>query len=186
MTALASVVRTARAWLLDVGGGYLVAAGATYVTEYLLAPEIIAVPRTPVHCPGVLLWREQLLPIVDLGKLLHANTASTAEWRHAVVLAWQDAPGKPLRHGALVVRAAPFEAFITDDMACALPPEAPVFGQFANSCFSHEEQPIPVLDIALLFGRPLAQPLLRIEEEIQENMQIAEPAPFERDLIQHE
>lgn len=153
--AAADAVRAARAWLLDVGGGYRIAAPAHLVVEYLLAAETMTVPCTPAHCPGVLLWRERLIPVVDLAPVLPASGATSAPWRHAVVLAWQDAPGKPISHGALVVRTLPAETLVTDDMACPLPEDAAVFGFIANACFLHEERPIPVLDVARLFTRPL-------------------------------
>jgi chemotaxis signal transduction protein len=160
-------VHAVRAWLLDVGGGYRVAAPAHLVVEYLLASETMAVPCTPVHCPGVLLWRERLIPVVDLALVLPARGAATAGWRHTVVLAWQDAPGQPVKYGALVVRAAPSEALVTDDMASVLPEDAAVFGYIANACFMHEERPIPILDVARLFARPLPAMVLGGGEETQ-------------------
>jgi chemotaxis signal transduction protein len=163
--------------MFDVGAGIRVAAGAHQVVEYLLAPETIPLPLMPAHCRGVLLWREQLIPVVDILPLLPAHgVVVTGGWRRAVVLAWQDAPGKPLKHGALVVRAAPVESLVADDMACALPPDAAVFGHIASSCFRHEDSPVPILDIVKLFGQPLSDTLLPREEKMYGDTDVAEPA----------
>lgn len=163
MAVTADEVRAVRAWLLDVGGEYRLAAPAHLVVEYLLVLEIVPVPCTPVHCPGVLLWREHLIPVVDLAPLL--PTPGTTGQRFAIVFAWQDAPGQPLEYGALVVHAAPSEALVTDDMACALPDDAAVFGHIANACFMHAERRVPVLDVARLFARPLPATVLGGGEE---------------------
>jgi hypothetical protein len=72
-----------------------------------------------------------------------------------VVLAYQEAPGEPLRYGALLVRAAPLEVFAADDMACPLPVDPEVFRYFACSCFALDDKAIPVLDTARLFARPM-------------------------------
>ncbi len=146
---------TARAWLMDVGGGFRVAAGAHQVVEYLLSPETVRLPLTPAHCRGVTIWREQMIPVVDLTPLLPGGVAQAGGWRRAVVLAYQEAPGEPLRHGALMVRAAPLEVFAADDMACPLPDDAEVFRYFACACFAHDDKAVPILDTARLFARPL-------------------------------
>ena len=147
---------TARAWVMDVGGGFCVAAGAHQVVEYLLSPETINLPLTPAHCRGVMIWRERMIPVVDLAPLLPGGDAQASGWHRAVVLAYQEAPGEPLRYGALMVRAAPLEVFAADDTSCPLPDDPDIFRHFACSCFVHNDQAIPILDAAHLFARPLA------------------------------
>jgi chemotaxis signal transduction protein len=132
------------------------AAGAYNVVEYLLSPATMNLPRTPVHCPGVMLWRERMIPVVDLAPVLAGRGGPAGGWSRAVVLAWQDAPGEALKHGALIVRAAPVEVFVADDMACPLPEQPAALRHFANSCFGHHDEAIAVLDVVRLFARPLA------------------------------
>lgn len=146
---------TARAWLMDVGAGFRVAAGGHQVVEYLLSPETVRLPLTPAHCRGVMIWREQMIPVVDLTPLLPGDVAQASGWRRAVVLAYQQAPGESLRYGALLVRAAPLEVFAADDMACPLPDDPEVFRYFACACFAHDDKAVPILDTARLFARPL-------------------------------
>jgi chemotaxis signal transduction protein len=146
---------TIRGWLVDVGARWRLAVGGDSVVEYLLAPPAHSLPRMPAHCLGVLPWREQLIPILDLGPLLSEET-STREPRlpRAVVLAYQTSPGQPLRYGALAVRSAPVEVWASDDMACPLP-EHPAFAHFSRSCFAHQQEAVPVLDAAMLFTASL-------------------------------
>lgn len=165
---------TARAWLMDVGAGFRVAAGAHQVVEYLLSPETMSLPLTPAHCRGVMIWREQMIPVVDLAPLLPGGGTQASGWRRAVVLAYQEAPGEPLRYGALLVRAAPIEVFAADDMACPLPGDPEVFRYFACSCFAHDDKAIPVLDTARLFARPLPLSALPRESEAEATVSVVE------------
>ncbi len=141
-----------RAWVMDVGAGRRVAAGTHHVVEYLLSPNTIGLPLAPAHCPAVLIWREQIIPSVNLAGLSSSAQPGTHEWRGAVVLAYQEEPGKPLRYGALLVYAAPEETWVSDDMACPLPEESTAFQYFTSACFAHEEQAVPVVDTTKLFS----------------------------------
>ncbi len=142
----------ARAWMMNVGTGRRVAAGTHHVVEYLLSPETIGLPLAPAHCPAVLIWREQIIPSVDLARLSPSQAPPTHAWHGAVVLAYQEAPSKPLRYGALLVYAAPEETWVSNDMACPLPEESAAFRYFTCACFAHQEQAIPVVDTARLFS----------------------------------
>lgn len=167
---------TARAWLMDVGAGFRVAAGGHQVVEYLLSPETVNLPLTPAHCRGVMIWREQMIPVVDLAPLLPGGETRVHGWRRAVVLAYQEAPGEPLHYGALLVRAAPLEVIASDDMACPLPGDPDVFRYFACSCFAHDDKAVPVLDTARLFARPLPQAALPRESEAETTVSVVESA----------
>lgn len=140
---------------MDVGAGRHVAAGTPHVVEYLLSPETIGLPLAPAHCPAVLIWREQIIPSVDLAGLSPSREPSRRAWHGAVILAYQEAPGKPLRYGALLVYAAPQETWVSNEMACPLPEESAAFQYFTCACFAHQEQAIPILDATRLFCESL-------------------------------
>jgi chemotaxis signal transduction protein len=144
-----------RGWLVDVGGRWRLAVGGHCVVEYLLSPPTHPLPRVPAHCLGVLLWQERMIPLVDLGPVLSGEPQPAGRGGlRAVVLAYEEAAGQPLRYGALAVRSAPVEVWASDEMACPLP-ESPALGHLARSCFEHHEETIPVLDPAALFAAVL-------------------------------
>jgi len=155
MAVPASAMRSTRAWLLDVAGGMRLAAGAPFVVEYLLEPETIELPRLPAHCRGVMLWRERIIPVIDLAPILAGVEGSSGGWSRAVVLAWQDAPGQPLQYGALSVLKAPVELFVSDSDARPLPERPEILRQFAGSCFGYDDEVIAIVDVRRLFTRPL-------------------------------
>jgi chemotaxis signal transduction protein len=145
---------TSRAWVMDIGGGRHVAAGTHHVVEYLLSPETLELPLAPPNCPAVLIWRERIVPAVDLVPLLPRPDAARRKWSGAVILPYQQAPGKPLQYGALLVYAAPQEVWVSNGEACSLPEQMGAFAYFACACFAHEDEAIPVLDSFRLFSEP--------------------------------
>lgn len=147
------MAHASRAWLLHVAGDRRVAAGAAHVVEYLLDPEPLPIPLTPRHCAGLMLWRDRIIPVIDLAPMFGARRTTAA--RRAIILAYQEAPGRPLRHGGLLVEAAPVEIQVTDDMAGPLPELNAAFRSLVRACFLHQDRPVPVIDVLGLFARPL-------------------------------
>lgn len=144
------MLQQSRAWLLTAGVDFAIA--ERHMVEYLLSPQIIDVPLRPPHCSGVMIWRERWIPVLDMAQA-NPEPGGEGELTHVVVLAYQFAPGEALHHGALVVRAPPREALVTDAMACAPPDDLAALQHLVCACFAHEEKAIPVVDVTRLFSR---------------------------------
>lgn len=146
------MLQHSRAWLLTAGVDFAVA--ERHMVEYLTSPQIINVPLRPPHCAGVTIWREHWIPVLDFIDLAQANPppAAAGALVHVVVLAYQFAPGEALHHGALVVRAPPREALVSDAMACPLPDDLGALQRWACACFSLEGKAIPIVDVTRLFS----------------------------------
>lgn len=138
------------AWLLDLGYGHRAAVAPRHMAEYVFDPALDAVPLARAHLRGVTRWRGLLVPLVDLAVLL-GEPRIEVERRRAVILAYRTAENAPVRFGGLIVRSEPREIPVRDDMACPLPPESEAWSEIALSCFSYEEQPVPILNVAALF-----------------------------------
>ena len=125
-------------------------------TTYALIenPVIATVPGAAHHACGLLRWQGELLPVLDLGALLHpgASAAAAATPRYALIVAYQSAPRTPLAYGAIVLEQLPQTIAVSDDAHCALPDDSELWPLLALSCFRHEEQAVPILDTARLFG----------------------------------
>lgn len=155
------MAHASRAWVMDVGAGWHMAAGAPHVVEYVLAADAVRIPQLPVHCVGLLTWRDRLIPLLDLRPLLAEAATPVADARRAVVLAYQEAPGQPLQYGALLVMAAPTDTWVSDDMATPLPETPASVRHLARACFVRQDQAIPIIDARRLFARPLPAALAR-------------------------
>jgi len=145
-----------RAWLFDFGDGLRAAAGGQHLAEYLREPLVVEVPLAPAHARGVLVWREQWVPLIDLARLAGGGGAAVGESMNVIVLAYRETPQSPLRYGALTLASAPREIEVRDDMACDLPAEPAFWGAIAASCIDYENHPAPILRVRNIFTQALA------------------------------
>lgn len=141
----------ARAWLLELGEGRVAAVGPLEMAHLLSdAPAAVAVPHAPAYADRVFLWEGEMVPVLDLCARMSGRPAR--ETPYLGVVRYREAAGESLCLGALALDAPPRRVAVSDDMACDLPD--PAWRPFAISCFSHDEQAVPVLDLARVFAPP--------------------------------
>jgi chemotaxis signal transduction protein len=168
------MAQTSRAWVMDVGAAGHVAAGERHVAEYLVATDTVPLPRTRPHCAGVIYWRDQYIPVIDLAPLYEAHGGEPG--RRAVVLAYQNAPGEPLQYGALLIHAAPVEAWVSDDMAAEVPTVPMALRHISRASFYIDDRVVPILDVRLLFAQSLPAAVFpREERPASTDIEISEP-----------
>jgi chemotaxis signal transduction protein len=171
---------------MDIGGGMAVAAGPAHVVEYVLATDTLPVPRTPAHCAGLMVWRDRLIPVVDLARLLTGRGRAPGAPPRAVVLAYQQAAGRPLQYGAMYVDGPPAQATVSDDMACTLPAALPALPHLARACFRHHDRAVAILDARQLFDRPLpavAAPSADVAPVVESHEQSARAPVIELEIL---
>ena len=113
--------------------------------------EVVPVPGAASHAVGLLLWQEQWLPLIDLACLFGAaDTVATP--RYVLVVAYQRAPRQALEYGAIALSRLPETVFVSDDSACELPEDNPLWPRISLSCFRHRDTPTPIVDTGRLFG----------------------------------
>lgn len=147
-----------RAWLLEFSRNQIAAVGLHELVEVLSRPKLYHVPMASKRCHQVLVWRDEILPVVDFG--VEAGTDSTDSTDSApggavtAIAVYQTVPGEPLRHGALELSVMPRTISVADNMACALPDGSSPINELAISCFSYENLAVPVIDLTRVFERP--------------------------------
>jgi len=146
-----------QAWLLDFGADRLAAVGLHELVEVLSRPRLYHVPMASPHCHQVLVWRDEILAVVDFRAVRDPATAGSPDEGAPVtaIAAYQPSPGEPLRHGAIELDKMPKTLAVDDSMACPLPASGTPLLRYALSCFAYENLPVPVVDVASVFeGRP--------------------------------
>ncbi len=144
---------TAPARLLEYRRGGFVAFAPHTTMALVEAPQLTPVPGAPYYCAGLIPWQDGQVPLLDLNALLLACPPSTAApLGHALVLAWQAAPGAPLEYGAVCARSLVQLIDVSDGQACELPSDSDLWPWIAIACFEHGGAPVPVVDTARLFA----------------------------------
>ena len=153
----------ANAWLLPVdlkarGRGRnapagLAACGEGELFHLVQGPKLTFMPGAVPWCCHVMPWQGLLLPALDLGAW-QERRRSPSDHSVAAIAAFQPAPGEPPSYAALLLTDLPRRASVSDDQACATPPE---WRAVALAAFELESQPIPILDLYALFSGGLSE-----------------------------
>jgi len=145
---------SAKAWLLEFSRNQVAAVGLHELVEVLSRPKLYHVPMASPRSHQVLVWRDEILPVVDFGAI------STSEPEDALpggvvtaIAVYQTVPGEPLRHGALQLAVMPRTLTVTDNMACAFPETNSSLDKLTISCFSFENYAVPIIDLTRVFER---------------------------------
>ncbi len=121
--------------------------------ELVEQPEIMTVPGCSYYALGLMKWQGQHLAVLDLASLLNAYAKpSRSRARHALVVAYQSAPGQPLEYGALACVELPQTLQVSDDKQCPMPSDSDLWPLIASSCFSDANGPVPILNLSRVFG----------------------------------
>lgn len=137
------------AWVLDLGGGCQAAVGAREVLHLIDTPRLFDVPLAPAYCRQVVVWQERLLPVMDVAGRLGYGMQSGP---FLAVVGYQRMRGELPQFGALVLASPPRQVSVSDEQACDLPEEALHWKTLAISCFDHQGDAVPVLNLSRAFG----------------------------------
>jgi hypothetical protein len=148
-----STLSPAIARVIAYGRHRQVAFAPQATVELLERPELVDVPCAPAYSLGLLSWREQWLPVIDLNALLHGQTVGATAPPYALVLAYQSAAGEPVAHGAIGLSTLPVFTAVSDTQMCAYPDDNPCWAQLALSCFQHDGLATPILHAGRLFAQ---------------------------------
>ena len=153
LEAEATTELRAPARLLEFNRQRFVALPVHTTLEIVEQPEIIEVPGAPYYGLGMLRWQGRYLAVLNLCTLLNAYPkAGAARTRHALVVAYQVAPRRPIEYGAIVTVNLPQAIQVSDGMQCPLPADSDLWPLISISCFMHEGRPVPIVNPGRLFG----------------------------------
>lgn len=136
------------AWILDLGMGYKAAVGGRELLHLIDVPTIFPVPHTPLYCRSVVFWQERLLPVMDIAARLSGATQNA---HFIAVIGYQQKRGDPPQFAALQLASPPSHVAVSDEQACSLPENVRGWDELAISCFEHQGDVLPVLNLNRLF-----------------------------------
>jgi chemotaxis signal transduction protein len=147
--------RNSAAWLLHLEKGLHAAIGLREML-YVMPdhPVIHPVPRAPAHAPGVVMWQQHLVPLIDLNVCL-AHTAEVGAQKLVGIVACATASDGDVKTalGALLMSGPPERIEVSDTQACGLPDTPAGWRAIAASCFRHPlHGAVPILDLPAILS----------------------------------
>jgi chemotaxis signal transduction protein len=154
------------AWILDIGEHLKAAVGGRELLHLIDQPKTLSVPCTPSYCKRVIAWQGRLLAVMDMTARL---TGKEQQAKFVAVVAYQFQKGDYPEFGALLLLSPPVKVTVSDEDVCHLPENNSNWKAVAISCFTHEGEAIPVLDLRKIF-QPLADQRLNLGERVESSV----------------
>ncbi|MBE9562536.1 MAG: hypothetical protein IMF12_06710 [Proteobacteria bacterium] len=143
---------TSRAWLLDFGSGLQAAVGHHEMWQVLISHKLFNVPGTLPYCNEVLIFQNQILPILDMSQLLEGQKINQASEPIVGITAYQNEPSQPVQYACLHLATMPQNIYVHDEQECELPTQQKHWKSLALCCFSYKDMVIPIINLAHLFS----------------------------------
>lgn len=151
-----------RGWLLNFGKGFRAAVAFHEMAQVLIEPELFIIPRAPLYCQEVLRLGARLLPVMDVATLLDGRKDPEAITGIIGIAVYQAADLSGLEYVGMHLQSYPVGVRVTDELIRDVPEHPALWEHIALSCFQHEEQSVPILDLMTLFDPGLREHILEL------------------------
>ena len=120
--------------------------------------ELIMIPKAPAWCNHVMLWKNQILPVMDF-KEAYDKTNQSQEVKAkkimvAIVRVFNNSQNK-ISYGAIRILQPPILENISDNQASKKQDIDQRWNKVSLSAFQYQDSVVPILDIKSLFGDTL-------------------------------
>lgn len=152
ITNMETEVEGASTWLLPLDQAVNVAVGEYEFIHIVDQPEYLPIPQTPEYCKHVILWNENIVPVINLSSWFSGQKQSEDAGVVAILI-YSNSDGE-LLYGGIKLVNIPVLAKVKNDQGCSLPGNADKWREISLSCFkSSNGEVVPILDVAALFLR---------------------------------
>lgn len=150
-----------RAWVLDVGGPFLIAISEHEMVEVLETPVSSPVLRGPDYCKRVFVRHNEIMPLIDLSKLSPIEEQDLQEdaISYTVILAYQEASDEMVSRAGLMIRKTPKGITVGNEMEILPPGDIPSeWKGLMIGCFEWERNTVLIPDLMRLLVPEVSLP----------------------------
>jgi len=148
----------ASAWVLEVADNISVAISQYEMNHIDESSGLIKVPKAPVWCDHVMLWKNQVVPVMDFIKIYDPEYRSSDVAYDSIMVAivrvFDDSEQK-INYGAIRILQPPVLEKISNKQASKKQEIDQKWNGISVSAFNYKQTVVPVLDIKSLFGGSL-------------------------------
>jgi chemotaxis signal transduction protein len=142
-----------KAWIFSLDDKLWGAVGEREMIHLLESPTLLEVPHSPFYCRQVLVWKDRILPALDLAAWLQGRPIDRNRCLAGLTV-YQNSNAE-VHYGALLLTGLPQSKLISDNQACSLPTEPADWKSVAVSCFAEGDFVIPILNLPYIFSGAL-------------------------------
>lgn len=140
------------AWLLTLSDGIEIVLAQGEVKYLEQVTQVVTVPGLPAYSSQAFVWREQLIPLLQLSHLLSPRPTAGAKTSLVAIVAYRSGASETLHLGALPLAGKPELIQVTAEQARPLDCLSERWPHLSCAALSYRERIYPVLDLSRLFG----------------------------------
>jgi chemotaxis signal transduction protein len=153
----------AAAWIMKLNDSSYASISQMELVHIINDPVFIRVPKSPGHCENIIIWNDNVLPVVDLDRFYDAPV-SKLQHNVVAVIIFRD-NNNDLHHGGIALNSSPVLEYVNNSQSCTIPNHAKPLKDITLACFTSEQgHQVPILDMTKLFSRAYSKAL--IDQEI--------------------
>ena len=150
----------AAAWVMKVNKSVYVSVSQLELVHIINKPYSINIPNTPEYCQNIIIWNDNILPVIDLSRLLN-DTHSSSNLNYIAVIIYRDANSE-IQYGGMDLAESPELEYVENNQLCELPEYSNEIQNISLSCFiSKDGHEVPILDMSKLFSRNFSEEFVR-------------------------
>jgi len=148
--------KSASAWILKVSEQHSVAISQYEMNHIEDSGEFYKIPKAPAWCDNIMLWKNQIVPVIDFTQLLSDKTLlETANKQSSMVAIIRLFYGtdKVASYGAIKILQPPVLEGVQNHQACQKEDIPNQLSDVSLAAFKYQEQAVvPILDIQKIFS----------------------------------
>lgn len=144
----------ALAYVIEYANNQYVAFSPFISKELIDCPDILKMPVRADYSYGLIEWRNQWLPLIDIDALINNKPIKVSEAdkpAFCLVLAYLE--NNQVRFAAVASVRVPDSTYVKDSDFCSYLPGQAIWPKLTTSCFTYKNQPTPIVDSNKLFGQ---------------------------------
>ncbi|MGB5396801.1 MAG: chemotaxis protein CheW [Gammaproteobacteria bacterium] len=141
----------AAAWIMNINEQLYASVSQMELVHIINEPCYTAIPGAPAYCHKVIVWNDNILPVIDLSGLL--NSAAVQSKREVVAVIIYRNGNDEIHYGGIILAKSPDLEFVENTQLCSLPTHTQKLKEIALSCFkSRAGHEVPILDMTRVFS----------------------------------
>lgn len=141
----------AAAWVMKVDESLYTSVSQMELVHIIDKPYFVNIPKAPEYCQNIVIWNENILPVVDLSCLLN-DTKSRNICDFVAVIIYRDCNSE-IHYGGVKLVDSPELEYVDNNQLCNIPEHSMNIQTISLSCFiSKDGHETPILDMSKVFS----------------------------------
>ena len=149
------------AWIMKANEKLFVSVSQMELVHIINEPSYMLIPGTPAYCCNVVIWNDNILPVINLFCLIDSSYSVNPKQGVVAVIIYRD-NNQNINYGGINLIDTPILEPVKNKQVCLLPDTYTKLQNISLSCFKNKDgNKVPILDTSKLFSREFSTQFLK-------------------------